>query len=73
MAVGLDDNTIRVISLDPEDCLQTLSMQALPSQASSLAIVRMDGSGVLEGALYLFLTHRSVFYSSLSHILCLNY
>lgn len=41
LAVGLVDNTVRVISLDPTDCLSPLSMQALPASPESLAIVEM--------------------------------
>jgi splicing factor 3B subunit 3 len=41
LAVGLADNTVRVISLDPTDCLSPLSMQALPASPESLAIVEM--------------------------------
>eukprot|EP01134_Creolimax_fragrantissima_P001492 CFRG1492T1 len=45
MAVGLTDSTVRIISLDPEDCLTQLSMQVLPAIPSSLCIVQMeDGS-----------------------------
>uniref|UniRef100_A0A8C2CRI5 Splicing factor 3B subunit 3-like n=1 Tax=Cyprinus carpio TaxID=7962 RepID=A0A8C2CRI5_CYPCA len=43
LAVGLVDNTVRIISLDPSDCLQPLSMQALPAQPESLCIVEMGG------------------------------
>ncbi|XP_045893114.1 splicing factor 3B subunit 3-like [Micropterus dolomieu] len=43
LAVGLVDNTVRIISLDPTDCLQPLSMQALPAQPESLCIVEMGG------------------------------
>ena len=41
LAIGLSDNTVRVISLDPQDCLQPLSMQALPAMPESLCIVEM--------------------------------
>ena len=41
LAVGLADNTVRIISLDPADCLSPRSMQALPSSAESLCIVEM--------------------------------
>jgi len=41
LAVGLADNTVRVISLDPNDCLTPLSMQALPATPESLCIVEM--------------------------------
>ncbi|CAG0899378.1 unnamed protein product, partial [Cyprideis torosa] len=44
LAVGLDDNTVRIISLDPNDCLTPLAMQALPAPAESLCIVE-TGSG----------------------------
>ncbi|XP_077297281.1 splicing factor 3b subunit 3 isoform X1 [Arctopsyche grandis] len=39
LAVGLSDNTVRIISLDPSDCLSPRSMQALPAGAESLCIV----------------------------------
>lgn len=41
LAVGLADNTVRIISLDPSDCLSPRSMQALPVCAESLCIVEM--------------------------------
>ncbi|CAF0753350.1 unnamed protein product [Rotaria sordida] len=41
LAVGLSDSTVRIISLDPQDCLNRLSMQALPAPAESLCIVEM--------------------------------
>lgn len=41
LAVGLADNTVRIISLDPADCLSPRSMQALPYTAESLCIVEM--------------------------------
>ncbi|KAL0270480.1 UNVERIFIED_CONTAM: hypothetical protein PYX00_007877 [Menopon gallinae] len=44
LAVGLADNTVRIISLDPSDCLSPLSMQALPAPAESLCIVEMGAS-----------------------------
>ncbi|CAG0912665.1 unnamed protein product [Notodromas monacha] len=44
LAVGLEDNTVRIISLDPNDCLSPLSMQALPAPAESLSIVVMGAS-----------------------------
>ncbi|XP_014663548.1 PREDICTED: splicing factor 3B subunit 3-like [Priapulus caudatus] len=43
LAVGLADNTVRIISLDPSDCLSPLSMQALPAPSESLCIVEMGG------------------------------
>lgn len=41
LAVGLADSTVRVISLQRQDCLQPRSMQALPSPAESLCLVEM--------------------------------
>ncbi|XP_035678338.1 splicing factor 3B subunit 3 [Branchiostoma floridae] len=43
LAVGLTDDTVRIISLDPADCLQPLSMQALPATPESLCILQMGG------------------------------
>lgn len=43
LAVGLADRTVRIISLDPSDCLAPLSMQALPALPESLVIVEMGG------------------------------
>lgn len=48
LAVGLSDNTVRIISLDPSDCLSPLSMQALPAPPESLCIVEMGGSEATE-------------------------
>ncbi len=59
LAVGLADNTVRIISLDPSDCLTPLSMQALPDAAESLCIAEMggteerDGEPGIQGQLYL--------------------
>ncbi|KII69875.1 Splicing factor 3B subunit 3 [Thelohanellus kitauei] len=39
LAITLADQTVRMVSLDPQDCLQPLSMQALPATAESLCIV----------------------------------
>lgn len=41
LAVGLTDNTVRIISLEPNNCLMPRSMQALPSAAESLCLVEM--------------------------------
>ncbi|XP_022082283.1 splicing factor 3B subunit 3-like [Acanthaster planci] len=48
LAVGLDDDTVRIISLDQSDCLQPLSMQALPAPAESLCVVEMGGTEATE-------------------------
>ena len=43
LAVGLSDDTVRIISLDGKDCLAPLASQGLPSPAESLCIVEMKG------------------------------
>ena len=40
MAVGLTDGTVRIISLDPSDCLQPRTMQALPTIPEGKIIFR---------------------------------
>lgn len=39
LAIGANDNTVRIISLDHNDTLSPLSMQSLPSQPESLLLV----------------------------------
>ncbi len=39
LAVGGWDNTMRIVSLDPDDCMAELAVLALPAQAASAAIV----------------------------------
>ena len=41
LAVGCADNTVRVVSLDPGDCLQPLAMQAPPARPESLCIAEV--------------------------------
>ncbi|KAJ1565911.1 Splicing factor 3B subunit 3, partial [Nowakowskiella sp. JEL0078] len=41
LAVGCTDNTVRIISLDPENCLQPMSMQAVTASPESIVIVEM--------------------------------
>lgn len=56
LAVTLSDNTVRMVSLDPQDCLQPLSMQALPAIAESLCIVEAsfgDDDSPYDNSLYL--------------------
>jgi splicing factor 3B subunit 3 len=50
LAVGLEDDTVRIISLDPKDCLSPLASQGLPSPAESLCIVEMKGLDYENGA-----------------------
>eukprot|EP01135_Chromosphaera_perkinsii_P004851 Nk52_evm15s299 gene=Nk52_evmTU15s299 len=44
LAVGVGDNTVRIISLEANDCLESLSMQAVPAKPTSVCIVRMKNS-----------------------------
>ncbi|KAG7153498.1 Splicing factor 3B subunit 3-like [Homarus americanus] len=59
LAVGLSDNTVRIISLDPNDCLTVRGMQALPALPESLSVIEMGGQEGSEneprtlGSLYL--------------------
>lgn len=41
LAVGCEDQTVRVISLDPESTLETISLQALTAPPSSICIADM--------------------------------
>ena len=42
LAIGCSDSTVRVLSLDPDTCLDPVSMQALNSTPSSLLILNMN-------------------------------
>lgn len=53
LAIGCLDQTVRVVSLDPNDCLQPLSMQALPAKAESLAVVEMGAQDDEPSTLFL--------------------
>lgn len=54
LAVGGWDNTIRILSLDPDDCMTVLAVLALPAQAEAAALVSMP-IGRSSGAAALFL------------------
>ncbi|EPZ33025.1 Mono-functional DNA-alkylating methyl methanesulfonate domain-containing protein [Rozella allomycis CSF55] len=54
VAVGSEDSTVRIFSLNPDDCLQPLSMQALSSKPCSVLLIEMfDVSHEKDGSLYL--------------------
>ncbi|KAG6007091.1 Pre-mRNA-splicing factor rse1 [Claviceps maximensis] len=53
LAVGCDDCTVRILSLDPESTLESKSVQALTAAPSSLAIIAMDDSSSGGSTLYL--------------------
>lgn len=42
LAVACDDSTVRIISLDPDTTLDSLSVQALTAPASALSMMAMD-------------------------------
>lgn len=53
LAVGCDDSTVRVLSLDPETTLESKSVQALTAPPTSLAIMSMEDSSSGGSTLYL--------------------
>ena len=53
LAVGCDDSTVRILSLDPESTLESKSVQALTSAPSALNIMAMQDSTSGGSTLYL--------------------
>jgi splicing factor 3B subunit 3 len=53
LAVGDWDNTVRVLSLENNNCFGVLSVQALPTQAESLCLVEMTNPGDSSGTMFL--------------------
>ncbi|KAJ2895181.1 hypothetical protein MKZ38_006846 [Zalerion maritima] len=53
LAVGCDDCTVRILSLDPDTILESKSVQALTAAPSSLHIMAMDDSASGGSTLYL--------------------
>lgn len=53
LAVGCDDSTVRILSLDPDSTLENKSVQALTSPPSALAIMAMADSTSGGSTLYL--------------------
>lgn len=53
LAVGCDDRTVRVLSLDPDSTLESKSVQALSAAPSSLSIMTMEDSATGGSTLYL--------------------
>jgi splicing factor 3B subunit 3 len=53
LAVGCDDSTVRILSLDPDTTLENKSVQALSSAPSSLKLMSMIDSSSGGSALYL--------------------
>ncbi|CAN1257727.1 Spliceosome-associated protein 130 B [Linum perenne] len=52
LAVGSYDNIIRILSLDPDDCMQILSVQSVSSTPESLLFLEVQAS--IEGSETLF-------------------
>ncbi|KAJ3416788.1 Splicing factor 3B subunit 3 [Chytridiales sp. JEL 0842] len=52
LAVACVDNTVRIVSLDPDNCLGSLGVQALSTSAESLCIVEMYDSATSVGTPY---------------------
>ncbi|CAK7213777.1 pre-mRNA-splicing factor rse1 [Sporothrix curviconia] len=53
LAVGCDDLTVRILSLDPETTMESMSVQALTAAPSALLIMAMDDSSAGGSAMYL--------------------
>lgn len=53
LAVGCDDSTVRILSLDPDSTLESKSVQALTSAPSALSIMAMTDSSSGGSTLYL--------------------
>ncbi|CAL8574327.1 pre-mRNA-splicing factor rse1 [Xanthoria parietina] len=53
LAVGCDDSTVRILSLDPDSTLENKSVQALTSAPSALSIMAMPDSTSGGSTLYL--------------------
>jgi splicing factor 3B subunit 3 len=53
LAVGCDDSTVRILSLDPDSTLENKSVQALTSAPSALSIMSMTDSTSGGSTLYL--------------------
>ena len=53
LAVGCDDSTVRILSLDPDSTLEAKSVQALTSAPTALSIMAMADSSSGGTALYL--------------------
>ncbi|KAJ3510268.1 hypothetical protein NLJ89_g4774 [Agrocybe chaxingu] len=54
LAVGCEDQTVRIISLDPETTLETISLQALTAPPSSICIADMLDASINKAAPTMF-------------------
>ncbi|KAJ1503346.1 Splicing factor 3B subunit 3 [Coelomomyces lativittatus] len=56
VAVGSADNIVRILSLDPDSCMESLSMQALNATPESLCTIDMKDTALERGdAMYLYI------------------
>ncbi|KAF2757180.1 hypothetical protein EJ05DRAFT_511908 [Pseudovirgaria hyperparasitica] len=53
LAVGCDDSTVRILSVEPETCLESKSIQAVSASPTALMIMAMEDSS--SGAMTLYL------------------
>lgn len=53
VAVGCDDQTVRILNLDPDSCLEPVSMQAVQGVPSSLCMIEMMDTDQGHGTQYL--------------------
>jgi splicing factor 3B subunit 3 len=45
-AVGCDDSTVRIISLDPSNCMETISIQALTAPSASISVAEIIDASI---------------------------
>lgn len=50
LVIGFQDSTVRVLSLEPESCLQRVSMLALPAQAESVGFITLGAKMSADGS-----------------------
>lgn len=62
LAVGCDDSTVRILSLDPESTLQSKSVQALSSAPSSICVMFMEDYSSGGNTMYLHIGLQSGVY-----------
>jgi splicing factor 3B subunit 3 len=44
LAIGCEDQTMKLLSLDPDSCLERISVQALPKCASAVFLIEMKNN-----------------------------
>nr|GFD15636.1 spliceosome-associated protein 130 A [Tanacetum cinerariifolium] len=51
LAIGSYNNTIRILSLDPHDCMQALSVQSVTAAPESLLFLKVQALDMVTGQL----------------------